>query len=287
MNATEFIKVKQISWADRKNIRLIGSESEKGREVYVKILDDNFFHPLLPETRAAFEKGDGNELQGDSTHSPKMAALHSSSALGVNVLQYWKTRIPDLAYSLGLCRKDNKSAAEIHFEEKFVINEKFSHSPNIDAVIFNGESNPIKAFGIECKFSEAYSSRNHNGLKKVYLTEIPEQWEDIPNLLELAKTISPEDKEHKYLHAAQLVKHILGLKRKYGKNGFRLLYLWYDVPGPEGTNHRQEIEKFAEIAKKDGIKFHSKSFQELIVKMKKSFYAENKEYLDYITDRYL
>lgn len=288
MNGFEYILTKQISWADRNNVRLVGSEITKGRLAYTESFDKNLFEPLLPETRTEIEKGDGGELKGDSTHSAKMCAVHSSSAIGVNVLQYWKNKnIPDIAYALGLCRKDNKSANEINFERKYKISSKFQFDPNIDSVIFNSESDKIKAFGIECKFSEAYSSRNHSGLKERYLTEITEQWKDIPNLLDFAKTISPEDKSFNHLHPAQLIKHILGLKKEYGKSGFRLLYLWYDVLGQDGCRHRAEIEEFAKITKQDSIKFHSISYQELIAKLKRDYYSGNEKYIDYLTDRYL
>lgn len=288
MNGFEYILTKQTSWADRNNVRLVGSEITKGRLAYTESLDKNLFEPLLPETRTEIEKGDGGELKGDSTHSAKMCAVHSSSAIGVNVLQYWKNKnIPDLAYALGLCRKDNKSAQEIHFEKKFKISDKFQFDPNIDSVILNDKKDKIKAFGIECKFSEAYSYRSHSGLKERYLTEITEQWKDIPNLFDFAKTISPEDKTFNHLHPAQLIKHILGLKKEYGKTGFRLLYLWYDVLGEDGCKHRAEIEEFARIAKLDNIKFHSISYQELIMKLKKDFYIGNENYVNYMTDRYL
>lgn len=288
MNGFEYILTKQISWANRNNIKLIGSKITNGKLAYTESIEKNLFEPLLLETRTEIKKGDGGELKCDSTHSAKMCAVHSSSAIGVNVLQYWKNgNISDLAYLLRLCRKDNKSAKEIHFEQKFIICSKFKYHPNIDAVILNENEDKIKAFGIECKFSEAYSSRKHSGLKEKYITEIPEQWKDIPTLFDFAKTISPKDKCFHYLHPAQLIKHILGLKKMYGKGGFRLLYLWYDVLGENGYHHRIEIEKFAEIAKKDNIKFHSISYQELIIKMEKEFYRGNEKYINYLTDRYL
>jgi len=208
--------------------------------------------------------------------------------IGVNVLQYWKNKtIPEFAYVLGLCRKDNKSSQEIHFEQKFKISNKFRFDPNIDAVIYNGKNDKIKAFGIECKFSEAYSSRNHPGLKEKYLTDISDQWKDIPKLFDFAKTISPNDKSFNHLHPAQLIKHILGLKEEYGKNGFRLLYLWYDVLGDEGCRHRKEIAEFTKITKQDKIKFHSISYQELIINLKRKIYNGNEKYIDYLTERYL
>ncbi|NOZ12768.1 MAG: hypothetical protein GXO69_03855 [Acidobacteria bacterium] len=288
MNGFDYILTKQICWANRNKISLVGSKIKRGKRAYTKTLEENLFEPLLSETKIEVEKGDGGELKGNATRSAKMCAVHSSSAIGVNVLQYWRKRkVSDIAYALGLCRKDNKSVHKIRFEQKFSISNQFRFAPNIDAVIFNNENNRIKVFAIECKFSEPYSSRNHPGLNQKYLTEISEQWKDIPNLFNFAKTISPVDKSFLYLHPAQLIKHILGLKKQYGKNGFRLLYLWYDVTGIEGCHHKEEIEKFTEIARLDSIKFRSISYQELIVKMKNEFYKGNEKYIDYLCDRYL
>ena len=46
----------------------------------------HLFEPLERTVREDFEKGDGNELKG---HPAKMQAVHSSSALSVNIFQYW------------------------------------------------------------------------------------------------------------------------------------------------------------------------------------------------------
>jgi hypothetical protein len=107
------------------------------------------------------------------------------------------------------------------------------------------------------------------------------------NTCELAKEISPDNNKFHYLDAAQLIKHILGLKKNLNKSDFRLLYLWYDVIGQDGAEHRKEIEQFAEIAKKDNIKFSHITYQEVIMKLSKEFYVGNEKYCDYLTDRYL
>lgn len=288
MNGFDYIFSKQVGWANRNKILLVGSQITKGRQAYTKTLNDNLFEPLSLETKSEIYNGDGGELKGSATHSAKMCAVHSSSAIGVNIFQYWKeSSISDIAYALGLCRRDNKLASEIHFEQKYQISNKFHFSPNIDVVIKNNVKHNIKVFGIECKYSEAYSSRKHPGLKEKYISEIPEQWEDIPELFKLAKEISPQDTKYKHLHPAQLLKHILGLKKAYDKNGFRLLYLWYDVPGNDGCQHRKEIKQFSDIAKSDNIKFHSTSYQELLIKMKNNLYVGNEKYINYMIDRYL
>jgi len=90
----------------------------------------------------------------------------------------------------------------------------------------------------------------------------------------------------KFRLAAQLIKHILGLKAYCGNNDFRLLYLWYDVLGKEGADHRAEVEDFTTLAKSDGVHFHAMTYQELIVILDKYYRNEHSDYIKYITERY-
>ncbi|MGB2727135.1 MAG: hypothetical protein WBD09_01490, partial [Halobacteriota archaeon] len=120
----------------------------------------------------------------------------------------------------------------------------------------------------------------------VFQNSLESIWNDIPHIYQLAQRISPNDNDFNYLHPAQLIKHILGLKRKYGKNGFRLLYLWYDTLGEEGLRHKEEIERFTEISKDDGVKFQSISYQELILRLRKDCLDEHSEYINYLSNRY-
>jgi hypothetical protein len=110
-----------------------------------------------------------------------------------------------------------------------------------------------KIFAIECKFTEPYSSRKHKGLDRKYFTN-DVVWDNLPAIKHLAQEISPEDNCFGHLHAAQLVKHILGLSRKFGHARYRLLYLWHDALGESGFRHRQEVEKFSDIVRSDYIK---------------------------------
>jgi hypothetical protein len=285
-----YILSKQIQWAKRNNIKLIGSKVERGFPAYTQKLDENLFEPLASEIRKEILKGDGGEIINKNNLPAKANAVHSSSALGINMFHYWKTsgKIDNIAHACGLCAKENKTQTDIHFEQKFVISKTFQKCPNLDVVIENNENAQYKVFAIECKFTEPYSNRKHGGIDPKYFgNEIMPLWKDIPKLRDLADTISPEDNEFKYLHPAQLIKHILGLKNKYGKTAFRLLYLWYDVLGEEGYVHRTEIEKFSAYTKADDVKFSSISYQELITFLAKNYYKTNEKFIDYITDRYL
>ena len=77
------------------------------------------------------------------------------------------------------------------------------------------------------------------------------------------------------------------MKEKFGKDKFRLLYLWYDTIGPESANHHKEINEFTKITKEDGIHFHSTSYQDLIIRLAKNYRNLHRGYIDYITGRYL
>jgi len=206
----------------------------------------------------------------------------------VNIFQYWKriNQVPAIAAACGFCNTDNTSSQDINFEVKYPISGKFPLSPNIDVVINNSPESRFEVFAIECKFSEAYYPGAHSGISPKYI-ELNKVWDDIPNLLKLAKEISPDDKKYFYLHPAQLIKHILGLKEAFGKNKFRLLYLWYDTIGIDSAKHHKEIEEFIEITKDDGIHFHAMSYQDLIIKLAKKYRDIHRDYIDYISGRYL
>ena len=288
MNAREYILSKQIQWALNNNINLIGSKGNRGRLAYTEKLEDNLFQPLDPEVRESFEGGDGGELTTKPGNTPKMHAVHSSSALAVNIFQYWLIidQIPSIAAACGFCSRLNKSPNKIKFEIKFPIDKKFTRSPNIDVIIENSEKSKFGAFAIECKFSEAYSPRGHSGINPKYLTS-DDYWTDLPNLKSFSRTISPRDDRFQYLHSAQLVKHILGLRKRFGKNSFRLLYLWYDCLGPPGSKHRDEVEVFTKVAQSDNINFHAITYQDLIIKLSNEYRNSHSNYIKYISDRYL
>ena len=287
MNGYKYILTKQTAWAKNQGLDLVGSKINRGRPTYTINLDHNLFQPLHPDVRTSFAAGDGSEL-GSSDLPGKMQAIHSSSALAVNVFQYWKSisAVPLIAAACGLCRRGSDVSFDIQFEEKYPINDNFIIHPNIDVVIHNKPKAKIKRFAIECKFSEAYGAHKHGGLKAKYL-DLDDLWVDIPNLRSFAESISPDDDEFIHLHPAQLVKHILGLKRQFGRDGFRFLYLWYDVLGEQGKRHQDEVAEFSKVTKEDGIKFHALTYQKLIVRLSEKLRGEHPEYVNYLTARYL
>ena len=286
MNASTQIISQQIEWARNRGIHLTGSRGSRGLEVYTTTLEDNLFQPLSEATREELSGGDGGELKSAPGQPAKIQALHSSSALGVNVFDYWRGKkdLSILTAACGLTAAGHEVAGEIRFEQKFSIDVRFRYAPNLDVLIYP-QSSTYAAFGIECKFTEPYSSRGHGGLDSKYLGN-DAAWQHLSHTRELAQKISPIDTGFKHLHAAQLIKHILGLNRRFGHRRYRLLYLWYDALGEPGSKQRQEIDAFSAIARADGVIFHQTSYQELILRLAKHR-ESHPDYLAYLTGRYL
>lgn len=288
MNGLNFIQSKQQNWASRKGFKLIGGTiPDRGEKNYLPNLADNLFEPLSEASLGGYNSGDGHETKDNKAQLAKMKALHSSSAIVVNLFQYWQNKaVCPIVYACKLCSTSKTNLINnIRFEEKFEISENrslFPYSPNIDVVIEDSQS---CVYAIESKFTEPYRGKP-DGIPQSYIDQVS-FWNELSNLYELAKEISPDNNTFRYLDAAQLIKHILGLKKNHAKSSFRLLYLWYDVFGEDGAKHREEIEQFAEIAKKDHINFSHITHQEVIVKLTQEFYAGNEDYCNYLTDRYL
>lgn len=310
MNGLKFIKTKQRNWATQRNLKLVGGTiPNKGEKNYLEKLDENLFQPLANEILSQLENGDGNETKNSLFRLAKMNALHSSSAIVVNTFQYWhKKDVYPILYACKLCSKHpsgvdimienigsnqpkifsisrNPRANQIDFESKFRISDDtkaFPIPPNIDIVIGNFQP---EIFAIESKFAEPYRDKP-KAICKAYIDN-KSLWTDLPELNKLANEICPNTDMFQYLDAAQLIKHILGLKTSYNKERFRLLYLWYDLVGKEGAEHRKEIEKFEVIAKRDNINFSHITYQEVIQNLSDEFYNGNEEYCNYMTERYI
>lgn len=310
MTALEFIKLKQKSWAERKGFTLLPGTiaNEDGDKIYFDDYNKNLYAKLSEDNKNNYNKGQGGEIR-DTTKRAPMKAAFSSSAIVVNLFQYWQNQEINktpLLIALGLVNDNDKVGdVKIKFEEKLQIkyengkiikNVKFG-TPNLDVMIEFGD----KIIAIESKFTEPYTKkRNKNSHIQDSYTK-KSLWKDLPNIEKLAQAIHDENhhvenceikesidnlRKTKHLDASQLIKHILGLKSNYDKN-FTLLYLWYDVPGTEGYEHRQEIEAFASIAKADGINFRHITYQEVIFNLKENYYDEHKDYIDYLVERYL
>jgi len=271
MNTYQKILNQQLAWAKEQGIEI----DEYG---YTRRLKDNLFIPLSPYSEDDFRAGKGDEL-GDENARRKMLALHSSSALVVNVFEFWRNRNAGIIAQL--CGA-SKGTYSLHFERKYptgVGKEPAHLDVEFSAVV----SIPL---AIEAKFTEPYSRKTKRHISEKYLDS--NVWHGLPCCESLARSIHKEETgktRFPFLDVPQLLKHILGLTKKHGKRGFILLYLWYDYhPSTEAEKHRLEIREFEKGISKDVI-FRHMTYQELFKKIKDSR-AASTYYVDYLANRY-
>ena len=165
------------------------------------------------------------------------------------------------------------------------MNPRFKTAPHLDVQISFDEG-LWECVGIEAKFCEPYGDQKPGGLMECYLREAA-LWQGWPNVRAFAQSLSPQDLTHSHFHAAQLLKHLLGL-RKQNNTNFVLVYLWFDVPGAEAAiRHRREIESFDEVLKRDGVAFVSRTYQEVFEILRGGIGGPKSSHVEYLLERYL
>jgi hypothetical protein len=268
----------QKYWAkDRFSFEEVGGDT-----CYTRDFEDNLFH--RPGQSKALSLWSFNEFNAGEGHElvNHMRALTSSSALLVNVFEYWRQtgRIVEIAEACG-----SRGMSQMEFEKKCAV-FRGGKPPHID-LVFEGSARPL---AIEAKFTEPYycksTQRNKTNLAS-YLKH-DEIWEGLSELKKLATEI--REKEHQetdwhHLDTPQLIKHILGLTKKFkGPKGFTLLYLWYDTETPESTNHRKEIRDFSDRIKYE-IHFRNMTYQRLFNEIQRIPNVDE-SYINYLRERY-
>jgi hypothetical protein len=206
-----------------------------------------------------------------------MRALHSSSALGVNAFEYWRfLDAAPLTKALGV-----DPIARLEFEGRFPTGVS---TPNLDVVLHTRDGAMI---AIESKFAEPYAGHQSTGLKQKYFDAASGRWErlGLAHCQELAIDITTGRIRYRWLHAEQLLKHILGLACD-GRE-WELIYLWYSVSGPVTDAHLQEVRDFTAVVTADGIAFRAMTYQELFAVLAVRAGHAHDQYLEYMRNRYL
>jgi hypothetical protein len=263
----QYIQRHQKAWADAVGVGYLAN----GR---VPALSDNLFAPLNAATVAEYEAADGGEL-GRGGVGGKMSSLHSSSALVCNVFDYWRGRqLEPLLAALGI----PDSLNEIRFEQRFPTGLR-GNPPNLDLLLSGKGGGRVTA--IESKFTEPYQSNDHKGFAESYFRSA-ELWAGLERCRGLAEAGNMQ-RNCQRLDAAQLLKHILGLRRAFG-TGFVLCYLWYDVPGSTAAEqHRAEVATFTEAVRCE-VEFRSLTYQELFKTFPPN--VQESDYGKYLSARY-
>jgi Restriction Endonuclease associating with ARP len=270
----------QRRWADSAGIDYDASG-------FVRDPDANLRVPLGVETHAAFARG--TELAPRKSQPARIAALYSSAALVANVFDHWSARdASPLVAALGL----RAERATLGFEEPLPTGVE--GDPPTSDVVLRRDSGSVVA--IESKFGEWLVRRppNRTDLKPKYFVSAFWTAAGLPHCQRLAEDLRAGRERFKHLHAAQLLKHALGLAREMrdgaaagvgaARDTHELRYLYYEWPSRPAVEHRAEIERFAERVG-DEIRFSASTYQDLYRALEADARVD-RGYLEYLRARY-
>lgn len=261
----------QRRWADACGVRYDAGG-------YVRDLADNLRVPLSETARTELLRG--SELAPGNTRPARIYSLCSSAALVVNAFDVW--RGADAAPLLAALGVGGPGDAVVRFEEPIPTGLD-GDPPTLDVAIDRSDGVRI---AIESKYCEwlVRRPRNKAAFKDKYFPRGERIWEasGLPRCQALAEDVQAGRERFKHLHAAQLLKHSLGLAK--GARRSVLVYLYFDAAGREAAAHRGEIERACARLVPE-IDLRAVSYQALFAALRAAP-AVDDEYLDYLAQRY-
>ena len=273
MSSKTELLLQQRNWAESSGLK----PDNRG---YLAEVALNLLCPMNLKTKSAFVNGSGSELQDTPTRKAKMKALHSSSALAVNVFDSWVSR--DKTALQGALQIDT-AISSISFEEQFPTG-LMGNPPNLDVALKLSDGFIV---GIESKFSEWLTPKpvNKEPFKSKYFPKGIRLWEErgLPVCQELAEQMNNGATRFRYLDAAQLLKHALGMATQLGDR-FSLYYMYLELPGKESDIHFKEVNQFSNFVGTE-LGFKAITYQQLLSSLQRE-QGSDSEYLDYLRKRY-
>jgi hypothetical protein len=264
----------QRRWADARGVRYDAHGC-------VRDLADNLRAPL--GGAALDEMRRGSELTPYATRPARLYSLSSSAALVLNVFGHWRDRdASPLLRALGV---EERGDVRLSFEAPLPTGLA-GDAPSADVLLELGAG---RCVAIESKYAEwlVRRPRNKRVFKEKYFPDGSDVgvWSAVglPLCQALAEDLQADRERFKFLHAAQLLKHALGLA-KSGKRNSVLVYLYSDWSVREAAAHRSEIERVvARLAPE--LELRALTYQTLFNSLRAAPGVDG-PYLEYLAQRY-
>ena len=218
--------------------RLRAEDVEVDSAGYVSRTEDVLLPTLDERARRAvesdFEGKGGSELRARGHARPKFHAAHSSAALAANTFGPFLTQ----GTGLPLAERVYEGAASLEAECPSGLP---GTPPTLDLLIEGDD-----VLGVESKCTEPFT-RHEARFAPAYAeatAKLPRRWrEEYDRLVE-------HPLRYRYLDAAQLVKHCLGLRTRFGERRVTLAYIYWTPSNAAEVGpsiiHAAEVAEFAE-----------------------------------------
>lgn len=117
-------------------------------------------------------------------------------------------------------------------------------------------------YGIEAKFCEAYDLKPRPPLTRAYADrkDLLDGW---PRLQRIARSLDGRSESApRRIHAAQMIRQLMVMRKNFGRSNFAIVHLWYDVEDRDARGYQAELDDFALKARQDGVAFLAISWQQ-------------------------
>lgn len=228
------------------------------------------FLPGVPaaQIEVIFNSAPGNEIATGKFDSPE-----SSAALAANTFGFFLNRLGELPPIPG-CNFVEWPAASVMLERTLKFPWRGGRHPVLDALI----TAPNALIGIESKRFEPFRVKRDPAISKAYWRPM---WGDRMGGYQQVRDDLRQDKGlYVHLDAVQLFKHAFALRTQVNREGEHqgmapvLVYLYAEpecwprngepISDEAKTQHRQEIQDFADRVVGDEVAFVSCSYRELL-----------------------
>jgi hypothetical protein len=249
---------------------------------YLSCVQSNLHQTLSRSARAAFETTGAAEYLPQKRQAAKMRALHSSAALVVNVFDYWVER--DARALLEALSLDS-TLSGLRFEQPLSTGLP-GQPPQPDVLLELGDG---RVAAVESKFTEWLTPkrRGRPAFSDKYFAERAGLWatRGLPRCQALAADLHAGRVYYRYLDAAQLLKHALGLAAQY-PGRCELFYIYFDFACAAAAPHLEDVERFA-ASVDASLRFKTLTYQSLYGSLSAGVpVSADAGYLHYLGKRY-
>lgn len=273
-----------LTRAQRRRLRELGQEADTSG--WLSGPGANLRAPLSVAAAAGIARAGYGELRDPGAGRARMGHATSSSALVVNVFDYWVERErTGLAAALGTAAP----IRSIQFEAPCPTGVP-GRTLTLDVGLTLGDG---RYLAVESKFGEWLERRSpsHRRLGNKYF-ECPvgsgaprALWAEVglQRCQRLAERLREGAETYRFFNGAQALKQALGLAQAWPAR-FELLYLYYDQPrSHRARRHAAEIESF-QVAISEDFDFKIMTYQSLFELLRSS--GADPAYLGYLQARY-
>lgn len=265
------ISEQQTRWAELREIDVDAHGATRR-------IEDNLFEALSARARQAFARDPQSPL-GERGKPAELMRLDSTQALVSNLFDYWCERpCEPLSRAIGLEADD----AKLEFAPllpRHAASDALVRAA--DVLIRSEKARPV---AVLADFAEPYRPGGPSRGHMFSGHSAPGVWGTLHGCRSLAQDRAANASRFRRLDVPRLLERGLALSTHFGSRRFRMLQLWYEIPGHASLQMRREIDRFR-MRVGGEIDFVSLTWQQFFAQLRAQC-GEHLGYAAYAQSRY-